>query len=343
LRSVGWQSKDSVSTGWVERFRHWAADVVFSKVNKVAFGPVTIEPKFDGGSHSFARKPLDLAGYLDRCDELSKRSGHLILVIVDRIDEIAKYDRKQQERLVQGLMMAESYLAQKAAIKLIVLLRTDLFELYDIQEKNKFISRTVILEWEVNQLLQIMMRRLFANDQLSKIAAVLRFQAIAKDAQDVISLRIVFPEVLEGVPIRRWLTDQLANGKGRISPRQIVLLLLLAQEEAVKAGGDRLCPLFDDAAVRKAMTRLSELSFGEVVSDYRVSTTFVKNCRAGKDRELTVKQVEPLFDLADGPVAAQTDLLERLGFLQRVVVQTPDGPGSRFRIPRLYTRCWEAE
>jgi hypothetical protein len=264
-------------------------------------------------------------------------------VIVDRIDEIAKYERKQQERLVQGLMMAESYLAQKAALKLIVLLRTDLFELYDIQEKNKFISRTVRLEWEITQLIQIMMRRLFANEQLTKVADRLRFQTISRDTRDSVSLRIVFPEVIEGVPVRRWLSEQLANGKGRISPRQIVLLLLLAQEEAVKSGVDRLCPLFDEAAVRKAMTRLSELSYGEVVSDYRLSTTFVKNCRAGKFQEFTVKQVEPLFDSEDGPVAAQTELLERLGFLHRVVIQTAEGPESRFRVPRLYTRCWESE
>ena len=28
------------------------------------------------------------------------------------------------------------------------------------------------------------------------------------------------------------------------------------------------------------MTRLSDLSYGEVVSDYRLATTFVKNCVA---------------------------------------------------------------
>ena len=78
LRSVGWQSKDTASTGWFERFCHWAADAVFNKVNKVSFGPVTIEPRFDGGSHSFARRPLDLATYLDQCDELcrAQRKSH---------------------------------------------------------------------------------------------------------------------------------------------------------------------------------------------------------------------------------------------------------------------------
>jgi hypothetical protein len=343
LRSVGWQGRDTAKPRWPERLRHWASETVFSKVNKVAFGPVTIEPKFDGGGQSFSRKPLDLASYLDRCDTLFQRNGQRVIVIVDRIDEIAKYDRKQQERLVQGLMMAESYLAQKSALTLVVLLRTDLFELYDIQEKNKFISRTVRLEWEINQLLQIMMRRLFANEQLSTLSDRLRLPDLARDVQDSLSLRIVFPEILEGVPVRSWLAEQLANGKGRISPRQIILLLLLAQEESVKTGVERLCPLFDEGAVRRAMTRLSELSYGEVVSDYRLSTTFVKNCRAGKLREFAVKQVEGLFDLEDGSVAAQTELLERLGFLKRVIVQTPDGPESRFRIPQLFTRCWESE
>jgi hypothetical protein len=48
-----------------------------------------------------------------------------------------------------------------------------------------------------------------------------------------------------------------------------------------------------------------------------------------------------LFDPADGPAVP---MLERLGFLNRDVPKGPQGMGEpRFRIPRLFTRCWDAE
>jgi hypothetical protein len=68
--------------------------------------------------------------------------------MLDRIDETFKYDRAKQEAVVQALLQAEARVSLFDAIGLAVFLRTDLFELYDIQEKNKLVSRTLTLDWE---------------------------------------------------------------------------------------------------------------------------------------------------------------------------------------------------
>jgi len=105
-------------------------------------------------------------------------------------------------------------------------------------------------------------------------------------------------------------------------------------------------PVFSAAEAGQAMTRLSDLSFGEVVNDFKVAPSFVQNCRAGKLDTFTLADVRDLFDEDEGKVSDQIRLLERLGFLERVVRERRDADGdavleSMFRIPRLYTRCWD--
>jgi coenzyme F420-reducing hydrogenase beta subunit len=99
--------------------------------------------------------------------------------------------------------------------------------------------------------------------------------------------------------------------------------------------------LFSESEVADSMTRVSELSYEEVISDFRAATVLVRNCRAGKIVEFAAEKVNTLFDENEGSVALQLERLERLGFLSRAVVKEGDALVSRFRIPRLFTRCWE--
>jgi hypothetical protein len=57
--------------------------------------------------------------------------------------------------------------------------------------------------------------------------------------------------------------------------------------------------------------------------------------------EFELKSVKTLFDESEGSVVLQLERLERLGFLARAIVKEADSLVPRFRIPRLFTRCWE--
>jgi hypothetical protein len=90
-----------------------------------------------------------------------------------------------------------------------------------------------------------------------------------------------------------------------------------------------------------ASQKVSELSYEEVISDFRAATGFVRNCRAGKIVEFEPEKVKTLFDEKEGWVVLQLERLERLGFLSRTIVKEGDALLPRFHIPRLFTRCWE--
>jgi hypothetical protein len=309
----------------------------------LAVGPVNLGVKTPEGVPRPRGSSVDIEEFLQRCDRYLAESGRHTVVPIDRIDEVFKYERQRQEPLVQGLLQAESRISELQNISIVVFLRTDLFETYDIQEKNKLASRMLVLEWAEEDWLRLLVNRVFANQQMETLARAL---GLADGAQGVVDISgafdVLFPEQIEGQPVERWLIDSVRNGNGDISPRLIVLLLGYTRDRSDDQGTTvSSLPLFPGQALRDAMTKLSEDSYSEVVDDFKVARGFVLNCRAAKLREFDLAKAEDLFELADGPVNEQVRLLERLGFLERIVRQEGGSNKARFRIPQLYTRCWD--
>jgi hypothetical protein len=152
----------------------------------------------------------------------------------------------------------------------------------------------------------------------------------------------IFPTEIEGMPAAEWLWEWMENGNGDVSPRQLILLLILAAQSPVaqEVRMNRL-PVFPLAALQWGMDRLSELSFKELVDDFRVAPTFLANCRAGRVTPFELAEVEPLFAKDEGSISVQVERLERLGFLERIVLQKSDGTkSSQFEVPKLFTRGW---
>lgn len=261
-----------------------------------------------------------------------------MIVAVDRIDEVHKYERPIQEPLVQGLFLAESSPGHGAEVSLLIFIRTDLFETYDIQEKNKLITRLLLLRWKEDALLRMMVERVFSNQGLAALGRAVWRGHNLDDA-----LPALFPRELEGRSFEEWLWHSLRNGNGRVSPRQLVLLLVLARDAASEDERPfESLPLFSESLMRAAMTQLSELSFSEATTDFRVSPTFLRSLRAGKIEEFALSEVEGLFARAEGETASQVEMLERLGIVERLVVREEDGNLTpRLRLPPLYTRCWQ--
>jgi hypothetical protein len=306
---------------------------------KLGVGPVNLEAKLPAGTRP-GGSALDIEDMLQQTDQLLKNARRRVMVPLDRIDETFKYDRPRQEAVVQALLQAEARISKLDGIGLVLFLRTDLFELYDIQEKNKLVSRSLVLEWSEEDWLRMLIRRVFVNEPFARLAT--RLHVAGEDAEVRAALEVLFPDQIEDQPVDRWLVDSLRNGNGDISPRLAVLLLHLTQEYSARLDGPvTALPLFTADAVQRAMTKLSDLSFSEVVNDFKVAPTFVLNCRAGKLTSFTLEKVKHLFDAAEGKTGDQVRLLERLGFLERVVEQRGAETTSLFRIPRLYTRCWD--
>src|SRR5207247_2111465 len=109
-------------------------------------------------------------------------SGQMALVPLDRVDEIHKYDRDLQQKAVQGLFLAEGDLAELPEIRLVIFLRSDLFKIYDIQEKNKLVSRSITISWTKPELLRFLADRVLSNRCLHRLKELIT--SIPDDAHD---------------------------------------------------------------------------------------------------------------------------------------------------------------
>jgi hypothetical protein len=188
----------------------------------------------------------------------------------------------------------------------------------------------------------MLIRRLGTNKVFQGIRPFLKIDGNESEVKIRLLLMIVFPEQVEGLPFVEWITKMLRNGKNHISPRQIILFLVILKDILINSpSSTKQVPIFNDTDVKQAITHLSELSYDEILSDFRISPTFIRNCRAGKISEFTIDEVKNLFSEKEGSMIFQLDLLEKLGIIERVVkLDTEKGFISKFKFPDLYTRCW---
>lgn len=313
--------------------------------SKVSFSiagiPITLEPSAELKSEK-PKVTVDIAELLELSNLIASNLDQRIIVLIDKVDEIFKYEREKQEKLVQGLFLAISYLAKYSNLTLTVFLRTDIFQIYDIQEKNKFVSRSLNLTWNQQDILRLLIRRLGANKVFQGIRPFIKIDDNDSEEKIRLSLLIIFPEQVEGLPFIEWITKVMRNGKNHISPRQVILFLVILRDILVNSPTPSTqIPIFYDTDVKEAATHLSELSYEEILSDFRVAPTFIRNCRAGKISEFSSDEVKGLFSEQEGTMNFQLDLLEKLGIIERVVKIDPQkGFISNFRFPDLYTRCW---
>jgi hypothetical protein len=292
----------------------------------------------EGGKPS---KAMDVDVFIRRAEALLQQIGSRLVVVVDKIDEANKYDRSLQEQLIQGLLMAEAALSHTQCIRLVVLLRTDLFEIFHIQEKNKFVSRTVRLAWTEHQLAIQLLTRAYSNEQLKPTFDILRELCLDDDIQRELQFRVLFPKAVDNKVFWYWLYNSLAGGNNRVSPRQIVLFMNLLKEEAKNEPRVKRIPLYSEVQVKSALIKISGLCFQELIDDFKVATALIQNCRAGKKYRLSFADVTALCDPAEGTPATQIDQLLRLGFFERVVTEIDGKLQSELRVAALFIHCWD--
>jgi hypothetical protein len=102
-------------------------------------------------------------------------------------------------------------------------------------------------------------------------------------------------------------------------------------------------PVFEEHHVQRALDFISKLSFDELLDDFRIGRTLLRNSRAGNIVKMSLEQAKAIASAEDGDVNEQLTRLERLGVLERVVGAEKDGKFEpSFQFPPLYTRCWPA-
>lgn len=88
-----------------------AARPLAGTVLRFAVGPVNLEAQLPAGRGTPGASSVDIESFLHAADGFFGSAERRVVVMFDRIDETFKYNRPQQEALVQALLLAEAHVS----------------------------------------------------------------------------------------------------------------------------------------------------------------------------------------------------------------------------------------
>jgi len=256
-------------------------------------------------------------------------------VVIDRLDEAFIGFPDIEKPVLRALLRTYLDLMEFDHIRLKLFVRKDLFR--KIIEDG-FVNLTHVnarkheILWDDEDLLA-----LFAQRVRSSQAFVQMFGIV--NASDRELFQLILPEKIDAGKNRpntwSWLLGQIRDGNGVKSPRNLVDLMRLAQEEQLrreqrsprKYTADT--PMIEMESLRKALARLSQRRvedtlLAEYGSDVRSAIQAFKNGRS----DHTETSLGVLFGVDEHQARLIAEVLNEIGFLEQ--------DGTIFKVPDLY-------
>jgi hypothetical protein len=186
--------------------------------------------------HSLPKYVNDIKQTLEGVLKASRLS---LWLMVDRLDEIFPRRSDVERTALRGLLRTTRYFASDS-IRVKVFLRDDMLEQV-VRTDEGFTALTHVtarqadtLRWTEDQILAMVVKRFFANDDLVNYLKINRDQLEASASYRTECFYKVFPPtVFRGTrqsPTIRWICNRCADGRGVITPRDVLDLLIRARQ-----------------------------------------------------------------------------------------------------------------
>ncbi len=169
-----------------------------------------------------------------------KASQLSLWLMVDRLDEIFPRRSDVEKTALRGLLRTLRFFTS-ANIRVKVFLRDDMLEQV-VRSYQGFTALTHVtvrqadtLRWTQDQILAMVVKRFFANDDLAVYLEINRAHLDASASYRTQCFNKIFPPtVFKGPkqsPTIRWLCNRCADGRGVITPRDALDLLIRAKQK----------------------------------------------------------------------------------------------------------------
>jgi len=201
------------------------------------FGNVAVSHnKTSIAEHSLPRYVNDIKETLEA---VLSRSGLSLWLMVDRLDEIFPRRSDVERTALRGLLRAMRFFGS-GDIRVKVFLRDDMLEQI-VSAAEGFTALTHVtarqadtLRWTEDQILAMVVKRFFANEGLVKYIGVdhEHLEANAKYRSECFYK--IFPTTVfrgpKQSPTIRWIYNRCADGRGVVTPRDVLDLLIRAKQ-----------------------------------------------------------------------------------------------------------------
>lgn len=230
----------------------WALSVLKTWRPKISYQP----PFPDAGTYTVdlfggTAEPVPLAKdngptvphYLEdvkvSLEAILKKTGLSLWLMIDRLDEIFPRRSELETRALRGLLRTLRVF-QSQAIRIKVFLRDDIFEQV-VRGGDGFTALTHVtarksdtLRWDENQILTMIVRRLFAAEAVRDFLGIDQEKLNANREYREECFYKVFPRTVHTGKRQsktlRWIYNHTADGRGVVTPRDIIELLTKARQ-----------------------------------------------------------------------------------------------------------------
>lgn len=207
---------------------------LFGPKNKV--GPEKSGESEESSHHALPQYVNEIKESLEAVLVASKLS---LWLMVDRLDEIFPRRSHVERTALRGILRAMRYFAS-ANIRVKVFLRDDMLEQV-VKTEEGFTALTHLtvrqadtLRWSQDQILAMVVKRFFANEGLVAFLEINREQLEASSAYRAKCFSKLFPPTVfrgpKQSPTIRWIYNRCADGRGVVTPRDVLDLLIRAQQ-----------------------------------------------------------------------------------------------------------------
>ena len=188
------------------------------------------------------------------------------------------------------------------------------------------VTRTLTLSWDYQSLLNLLVRRLAANDLICDHYGVVASEILGSSELQLQFFYKVFPgQVDKGISKSRtldWMISRTADGSRRTAPRELVHLMLAARDEQLRLfqlgnsePADEL--LFDKSAIRAALPTVSKARYEQTLcAEYPQLKPFLQKLEREK-AEQSLSSLTILWDITLEKTAQIAERLVETGFFER--------------------------
>ena len=203
------------------------------------FGNAVPEKRLPNDSGDDENLPKYLANVKEALEAVLTKSKVALWLMIDRLDEIFLRRSETERKALRGLLRAMRYFSSQQ-IRLKIFLRDDMLdELVRGPEGFTALTHVTVrqadtLRWTIDQITALLVKRIFANQELARHLKVSRDQlnASAKYRQEAF-YKVFPPTVFRGPkqsPTIRWIFNRCSDGRGVVTPRDVLDLVIRAKQ-----------------------------------------------------------------------------------------------------------------
>jgi len=330
----------------------WALGVLQSWRPKIRVvppdGSVAVELDLFGNVRDLPRKterseseelPLFVSRIREALEEVLSKADLTLWLMVDKLDELflrrSKLETTALRALLRTLRVFDS-----AAIRIKVFLRDDILEQV-VADGDGFVALTHVtdrkakaLRWSEEDILSMVVRRLFSSELLCVASEVDPSQLADSDYREEAFYRIFPKTVFRGdkqSPTHRWIYNRLKDGRGVVTPRDVIDLLKFAQqmqqEVFVSRPDETSNYLLSSAAIQYGYREVSKRKTETyLAAEFPHVWPVIQEFRGGKTA-YTARALRSLLGTGSREIV---DNLVSIGFLER------ERASEMYKIPFLY-------